>query len=75
MLTSHARERLSQREVIFNDVMNVLLSQSMKVDDGEPGLGGYSYRCSTKRFAVVVSFTVRGDGLVIVTVMRVERKN
>lgn len=74
LISSHASKRLSQRKVIFNDVMNVLLSQSMTIADGEPSLGGYTYRCSTKRFIVVISFTVSGDGLVVVTVMKTERK-
>lgn len=74
ILTSHARERLLEREIIFNDVLNVLLSTSMKVTEGELEKAGYAYRCSTKKFVVVVGFTVRGDGVVVITVFKAERK-
>lgn len=73
-LTGHARKRLIERRIIFNDVLNVLLSQSMQISEGEPKLGGYTYRCSTKKFVVVVGFTIRGDGLIVVTVFKAERK-
>lgn len=59
----------------MNDVMNVLLSESMRVSEGEPHPGGYSYRCSTRRMAVAVGFTVRGDGVVVITVFKTERKD
>lgn len=74
LLSRHARERLIEREIILNDVLNVLLSPSMRVADGEHEKGTYTYRCSTKKFVVVVSFTIIGDGLIVVTVFRAERK-
>ena len=74
ILTSHASQRLTERGVIFNDVLNVLLSQSMRLSEGEPEKGGYTYRCSTKKFTVVVGFTVRGDGVIVITVFKAERK-
>mgnify|MGYP001333951054 FL=1 len=75
IFTSHALQRLSERGVIINDVMNVLLSNSMRVSEAEPSLAGFTYRCTTKRFIVVVSFTVRGDGIVVITVINTERRN
>lgn len=74
ILTSHARERLLERHIIFNDVLNVLLSDSMRVAEGELERSGYAYRCSTKKFVVVVGFTVRGDGVIVITVFKAERK-
>jgi hypothetical protein len=74
ILTNHASKRLNERRIIFNDVINVLLSESMKVSGGEPNLAGYTYRCSTKKFVVVVGFTMRGDGLIVITVFGAERK-
>jgi hypothetical protein len=74
ILSLHARERLLQRNIIFNDVMNVLLAESMRTSEGEFYNGNYNYRCSTKKFIVVIGFTVRGDGLIVVTVFKAERK-
>ncbi len=74
ILTGHASRRLTERGVIFNDVLNVLLSQSMRVSEGEPENGGYTYRCSTKKFVVVVGFTIRGDGVIVITVFKADRK-
>lgn len=74
LLTSHARERLLERDIIFNDVLNVLLSQSMRVSEGELEKGNYTYRCSTKKFVVVVGFTVKGDGVIVITIFKAERK-
>jgi hypothetical protein len=74
LITNHARQRLTERGVILNDVLNVLLSESMKVSNGEPAIGGYTYRCSTKKFTVVVGFTVRGDGVIVITVFKADRK-
>ena len=74
ILTTHARERLLERVIIFNDVINVLLSESMRVSDGELERGSYTYRCSTKKFVVVVGFTVRGDGVIVITVFKADRK-
>jgi hypothetical protein len=74
ILTAHATKRLSERRIIFNDVLNVLLSQSMRISEGETQSSGYTYRCSTKKFVVVVSFTIRGDGIVVITVFKTERK-
>lgn len=74
LISNHAQQRLIERRVILNDVLNVLLSESMIVSDGEPAIGGYTYRCSTKKFTVVVSFTVRGDGVIVITVFKAERK-
>ncbi len=74
IFTSHALIRLSERGIIINDVMNVLLSTSMRVSEGEPKGTGYTYRCATARFVVAIGFTVQGDGLVVVTVFRADRK-
>lgn len=74
ILTNNARERLFERTIILNDVLNVLQSESMRVFDGEPEKGGYTYRCSTKKFVVVVGFTVRGDGVIVITVFQADRK-
>lgn len=74
VLSGHAQERLLQRDIIFNDVMNVLLSSSMKISEGELEKTSYRYRCQTSRFVVVVGFTVRGDGVVVVTVFKTDRK-
>ena len=75
VFTSHATRRLRERELILNDVMNVLLSKSMKVSEGEPHAAGYTYRCFTKRITVVVCFTLRGDGVVVITVFMTERRD
>ncbi len=75
LITWHASQRFGERGLIMNDVMNVLLSDSMRVSDGEPHLGGYTYRCATRRLVVAVGFTVRGDGLVVITVFKTERKD
>lgn len=74
ILSNHARDRLLDREIVFNDVLNVLLAKSMRVSDGELEKGGYTYRCTTTKFVVVVGFTVSGDGVIVVTVFRAERK-
>jgi hypothetical protein len=74
LITNHACQRLKERKIILNDILNVLLSESMMVFDGEPSLGGYSYRCSTQKFVVVVGFTIRGDGVIVITVFKAERK-
>lgn len=73
ILSNHARERLAERNIILNDVMNVLLSSSMRVSEVDFDKHGFTYRCSTKRFTVVVGFTARGDGLAVVTVFKTER--
>ncbi|MFN8790443.1 MAG: DUF4258 domain-containing protein [Bdellovibrionales bacterium] len=70
----HARARLRERDLIFNDVVNVLLANSMRISDGELENGCFRYRCQTNRFIVVVGFFSRGDGLIVVTVFRAERK-
>lgn len=75
LFTLHATQRLGERGLTVNDVMNVLLSESMRVSDGEPNASGYTYRCSTRRMAVAVGFTVRGDGVVVITVFKTERKD
>lgn len=75
LFASHAAKRLGERGLIVNDVMNVLLSESMRVSEGEPHVGGYSYRCSTRRMAVAVGFTIKGDGVVVITVFKTERKD
>ena len=75
LFTSHATQRLGERGLIVNDVINVLLSKSMRVSEGEPNLGGYTYRCSTTRMTVAVGFTIRGDGVVVITVFKTERKD
>ncbi len=74
LLSGHAQKRLLDREIIFNDVLNVLLSASMRVAEGELENGTYRYRCTTAKFVVVIGFTVRGDGVIVVTVFRTERK-
>lgn len=73
ILSGHARTRLIERNIIFNDVLNVLLSQSMRISEGEIGVGGYTYRCSTSKFVVVIGFAIVGDGVVIVTVFKAKR--
>lgn len=75
ILSSHASKRLIERGIIFNDILNVLLSQSMRISEGEPEKGGYTYRCSTKKFFVVVGFTVDGDGIIVITIFKAERKD
>lgn len=75
ILSSHASQRLIERDIILNDVLNVLLSPSMRASDGESTVGGFTYRCSTTKFIVVVGFTVRGDGVVVVTIFKAERKS
>ena len=75
IFSSHAIQRLGERGLIVNDVMNVLLSKSMRLSDGEPQVAGYTYRCATIRMAVVVGFTVRGDGVIVITVFKAERKD
>lgn len=74
LLTAHVKFRMSERDIILNDIVNVLLSPSMRVSEGEPRNIGFTYMCSTKKFTVVVGFTVRGDGVVVVTVFHAERK-
>lgn len=74
LLTAHAKLRMSERDIILNDIVNVLLSPSMRVSEGEPHNVGYTYKCSTKKFSVAVGFTVRGDGVIVVTVFQAERK-
>jgi len=46
----------------------------MRVAEGELENGTYRYRCTTTKFVVVVGFTVRGDGVIVVTVFKTERK-
>lgn len=74
LLSGHARVRMIDRNIIFNDLMNVLLSPSMRVSEGEFENGSYRYRCSTSKFVVVVGFVVRGDGVVVVSVFEAGRK-
>ncbi len=70
----HARERLIERNIVHNDVINVLGSKSMRITDGEMGISGYTYKCSTNKFSVVVGFVTTGDGLIVVTVFKIARK-
>ena len=74
VFTNHAVQRMIERNIIINDIINVLLSNSMRVSEGEPHSSGYTYKCSTKKFAVAVGFTVRGDGVVVVTVFHAEKR-
>lgn len=74
IFTSHALEKINERGIIINDVMNVLLSSAMRVSDAEPKGSGFTYRCSTTRFVVAIGFTVQGDGVIVVTVFRADRK-
>lgn len=74
ILTNHARLRLLERHIILNDVINVLLSPSMRITDGEFEKGSYTYRCYTSKFTVVIGFTVIGDSVVVITVFKTERK-
>jgi hypothetical protein len=75
LFTFHATQRLGARGLIVNDVINVLLSESMRVSEPEPHVGGYTYRCFTRRMVVAVGFTIRGDGVVVITVFKTERKD
>ena len=75
LLTSHAIQRMGERNIVLNDIVNVLLSPSMHVSDGEPHNIGFTYRCSTKKFSVAVGFTVQGDGVIVVTVFKAERRD
>ncbi len=36
--------------------------------------GGYTYRCHTGKFTVLIGFTVVGDSVVVITVFKTERK-
>ncbi len=74
ILSGHAQKRLLERDIILNDVLNVLLSSSMRVSEGEFERGTYRYRCSTTKFVVVVGFTIQGDGVVVITVFKTARK-
>lgn len=74
LITQHAQARLLERNIIINDVINVLLSCSMRVSEPDLQPGGYAYRCSTNKFTVVVGFTIQGDGLVLITVFKVDKK-
>jgi hypothetical protein len=74
LFTSHAIKRLEERDLVVNDVMNVLLSESMRVSEGEPNFNGNTYRCSTRRISVVVGFNISGDGVIVITVFRADRK-
>lgn len=70
----HARQRLIERNIILNDVINVLGSNSMRLADGEFNKGGYTYKCSTNKFSVVVGITTNGNGLIVITVFKIERE-
>ena len=74
LISGHALKRMLQRNIIQNDIINVLRSASMRVSEAEPHLSGFTYRCQTVKFAVVVGFTVRGDGVIVVTVFKIERQ-
>ncbi len=75
VFSMHAKERLLERNITQNDVINVLRSVSMRVADGEIGNVGYTYQCSTRKFAIVIGFAVSGDKLIVVTVFKIERKD
>lgn len=74
ILTAHGSNRLIERGIIFNDILNVLLSHSMRISEAEPTQGGYTYQCYTKKFVVVVGFTTSGDGVLVITVFKTSRK-
>jgi len=74
VFSAHALQRMTERDIITNDILNVLLSTSMRISEGEAESGTYRYQCQTNRFVVVIGFTVQGDGLVVVTVWKSERK-
>lgn len=74
LFSTHAIERMISRNIIQNDVMNVLLSSSMRISEGELEQSSFRYRCQTNRFVVVVSFKTHGDGVIVVTVWSAERK-
>lgn len=67
-------DRMPEREITTQDVMNVLKSESMRVVRVDWEKNGWRYNCATNRFVVVVSFFYKGNGLVVVTVMRADRR-
>lgn len=71
----HILERMGQRDFSVEDIINVLLSPSMRVSPGEPHVKGWTYRCSTGRYRVVVAFTQLADGLYLITVMDLTKRN
>lgn len=74
ILSQHARKRLTDRDIILNDVINVLLSKSMRISEAEFENNTYRYRCQTNRFIVVIGFSVTGENTIIITVWKTERK-
>ena len=71
VLTSHAKERMEERQLIFADIVNVLKSPAMRII-GVAEFSNFSwrYRCETNRLRVVISFSVDGASIVVVTVIR-----
>ncbi len=67
--TSHARERLRERELTTVDVVNVLRAGVVECPE-EDLEKGWTYRVATARIGVVVCFRSRSE-LVVVTAWRV----
>lgn len=71
VLTSHGRKRMEQRNVVMVDIVSVLKSSSMRInDEPEHTDGSWRYKCETNRFKIIVSFGIDGETIYIVTVMR-----
>lgn len=72
--TDHVLQRMGDRDFSTQDVINVLLSGSMRVSNGEPHPKGWTYRCTTGRYGVVVAFTKKADGLYVITVLKLTKR-
>jgi len=67
-ISKHAREQMAKRNLIDNDVINVLRCGNIH-DEGELEKGSWRYRVETGRMIVVVAFRST-EALVVVSAWR-----
>lgn len=71
VFTTHSLKQMPRRKLITLDVLNVLKSADSKIfEEGELESGSYRYRLQTRTILVVVSFTPKGDKVIVVTAWR-----
>ncbi len=70
VIGEYAKKRMTQRNLVLIDLVNVLLSASKYVYPGEEKDGSYRYKVETNKIGVVVSFNDLGTKIVIVTCWR-----
>lgn len=75
IFSKHSLKELINDDLDRMDAINVIMSPSAKIiKSPEFENGSWRYRVETNKICVVITFTEKPSGIIVVTVFRIERK-